>query len=262
MLTGIDHLVIVVRDLSAAAKRYEGLGFTVVPGGRHPVGTHNALIAFPDGSYLELIAFYEPNSQHKWWEPLQRGGGLVDFCLQTNDLGGDTAAFRRAGVEIDDPSPLSRMRPDGYHLKWVLSIPRGAHKGVAPFLIEDETPRAERIPRQTRHPNGATGIATVTVAASDLAPVRGWYAAVLGQAGREVTRDDLEAAGAGFTVGPHRLEFVTPRTATSPLQGWLRARGSSPYAATLRTASTTHGPLDLAQTEGARLSLVREESTR
>ena len=50
MLLGIDHIVIVVRDLDAAAQDYERLGFTVVPGGKHPVGTHNALIAFADST--------------------------------------------------------------------------------------------------------------------------------------------------------------------------------------------------------------------
>jgi catechol 2,3-dioxygenase-like lactoylglutathione lyase family enzyme len=256
MLRGLDHIVIVVRDLAAAARSYEALGFTVVPGGRHPVGTHNALIAFQDGSYIELIAFYEPNAQHKWWQPLQRGGGLVDFCMQTDDLRGDTAAFRRAGVEIDDPAPLSRVRPDGYHLKWLLSIPRGVYAGVAPFLIEDETPRQERVPRQMRHANGVTGIAAVTVAVSDLASVRSWYAAVLGRAGREAVRDDLEAAGADFTIGAHTLEFVAPQTATSQLHEWLRRRGPSPYAAALRTASRARQPLDPARTEGARLALL------
>ena len=58
MLQGIDHLVIMVQDLDRAAKDYERLGFTVVAGGKHPVGSHNALIAFADGSYLEIIAFY------------------------------------------------------------------------------------------------------------------------------------------------------------------------------------------------------------
>lgn len=256
MLRGIDHVVIAVPDLTAAAKSYETLGFTVVAGGRHPVGTHNALIAFADGAYIELIAFYEPNARHKWWEPLQRGGGLVDFCMRTDDLRGDTEAFRRAGVEIDDPSPLSRTRPDGYHLRWVLSIPRGAHRGLAPFLIEDETPREERVPRQTRHANGVTGIGTVTVAVAEPAAVGRWYAAVLGRPGREVTREDLAAAGLGVTNGGHTLEFLAPRTAASPLQGWLRARGPSPYAATLTTASSTRGPLDPALTGSARLSLV------
>ena len=137
MLRGIDHIVIAVPDLAAASRSYGELGFTVVAGGRHPVGTHNALIAFADGAYIELIAFYEPNPAHKWWGPLLRGGGLVDFCMQTDDLLADTAAFRRAGVAIDDPSPLSRVRPDGYQLKWVLSIPREPDRGVAPFLIQD-----------------------------------------------------------------------------------------------------------------------------
>jgi catechol 2,3-dioxygenase-like lactoylglutathione lyase family enzyme len=255
MVKGIDHIVIAVPDLATASKSYEGLGFTVVPGGRHPVGTHNALIAFADGSYIELIAFYEPNSQHKWWQPLQRGGGLVDFCMQTDDLLGDTAAFRQAGVDIDDPSPLSRVRPDGYQLKWVLSIPRGAHKGVAPFLIQDETPRDERIPRQTGHANGVRGIGTVTVAVDDVPRVRGWYTKALGQPGQDVRRDDLQGAGVRFTAGPHTLEFVGPTGAASPLGEWLRARGSSPYAATL-TGGGARGALDARQTLGARLSLV------
>src|SRR5205807_10094623 len=108
MLKGIDHLVIVVKDLPQAAKDYEQLGFTVVPGGRHPVGTHNALIAFADGVYIELIAFYEKNTQHKWWEPIQQGGGMVDFCMQTDEMMADNAAFSKAGVVIDEPSPLAR----------------------------------------------------------------------------------------------------------------------------------------------------------
>ena len=254
MLTGIDHIVIAVPDLAAASKSYADLGFTVVPGGRHPVGTHNALIAFTDGSYIELIAFYEPNPQHKWWQPLKGGGGLVDFCMQTDDLLADTAAFRRAGVPIDDPSPLSRVRPDGYELKWVLSIPRVGFRAVAPFLIQDHTPREERVPGDHRHANGVIGIGTLTVAVDDVPRVRGWYAQVLGRSGDDAARDDLEASGARFTIGPHALEFVQPHRASSPLTGWLKTRGSSPYAATLRTTGASRS-LDPATTFGARLRL-------
>jgi catechol 2,3-dioxygenase-like lactoylglutathione lyase family enzyme len=262
MLRGIDHIVIAVPDLALAQKSYEALGFTVVPGGRHPVGSHNALIALADGSYIELIAFYEPSPRHKWWLPLQKGGGLVDFCMQTDDLLGDTAAWRRAGVAIDDPSPLSRVRPDGYHLKWVLSIPRDAHKGVVPFLIQDETPREERVPRQHRHPNGATGIGVLTVTVDDVATVRGWYENSLGRPGQPVVRTDLAAGGVRFPVGPHTIELLAPREPASPLTGWLAQRGPSPYAATLTTAAAAPGPLDPGRTLGARLSLVAEETTR
>ena len=256
MLKGIDHLVIAVRDLDAAVASYTQLGFTVVPGGRHPVGTHNVLIAFTDGAYIELIAFYEPSPSHKWWGPLQRGGGLVDFCMQTDDLAADTAALRAAGLPIDDPSPLSRTRPDGYQLRWVLSIPREGGRGVAPFLIQDETPRQERVPRQTAHANGVTGIGTVTVAVADVGAVRAWYGGVLGRAGEEIRRDDLEAAGLRFRIGPHTFDFVAPTGGRGPLPAWLAARGPSPFAATLRTASGRRGPLDETKTLGARLSLV------
>lgn len=256
MLTGIDHLVVVVSDLEAAIASYEQLGFTVVRGGRHPVGTHNALIAFADGAYLELIAFHAPNPRHRWWTPLQQGGGLVDFCLATDDLPADTAAFRKAGVEIYDPKPLTRVRPDGYTLSWVLSIPRGRQRGVAPFLIQDETSREERVPRETKHRNQVIGIGTVTVAVDDVAMVRRWYSSVLGMKGEEIQRNDLEASGVRFKIGPHVFDFVAPTGSRGPLGAWLRERGPSPYAATLLTASGKTGPLDETNTLGARLFLV------
>ena len=256
MLRGIDHIVIAVPDLAEASRSYEALGFTVVPGGRHPVGTHNALIAFADGAYIELIAFYEKNTQHKWWEPLQKGGGLVDFCMQTDDLLGDTAALRKAGVDIDDPSPLSRVRPDGYQLKWVLSIPRGPYRGVAPFLIQDETPRDERVPREHRHPNAVTGIGTLTVGVKDVSRVGDWYARTLGEPGQRIVREELGGVGQRFVIGPHTVDLVAPDAASSQLGPWLASRGPSPYGATLRTAGGRRGLLDESKTLGARLTLA------
>lgn len=247
MLLGIDHIVIAVPDLATAIKNYEHLGFTVVPGGRHPVGTHNGLIALADGSYIELIAFYRENPQHRWWNALQKGGGLVDFCMQTDDLTGDTAKLRSAGVQIEDPVPWSRARPDGYQLKWLLSLARGEHRGVAPFLIQDETPRAERVPRETSHENGAAGIGAVIVAVNELPVVQRWYEAALGYKGRTVDRDDLRAAGICFTIGPHRVEILAPAAPQSPLTDWLKARGPSPFAATLRGQKRA-APLDASLT--------------
>lgn len=255
MLLGIDHLVIAVPDLDTGIKNYEELGFTVVPGGRHPVGTHNSLMAFADGSYIELIAFYEPRSEHRWWGPLERGGGLVDFCMQTDDLREDTAAFREAGVSIDDPRPLSRVRPDGYELHWVLSIPRDPHRGVAPFLIQDGTPREERVPGRTTHPNQVRGIGVVTVAVDDVETVRRWYQRVLGVAGADVSRNDLSAVGVRFTIGPHVFDFVRPKGGRGPLHDWLRVRGPSPYAAALEGRPGGTDSFDETKTMGARLSL-------
>ena len=257
MLLGIDHIVIAVRDLDAAARDYAALGFTVVPGGKHPVGTHNVLVAFADGSYIELISFYRDNPDHRWWAALQKGEGFVDFCMQTDDLSGDTAKLRAAGVKIDDPVPWSRTRPDGYQLKWVLSLARDEHRGVAPFLIQDETPREERIPRETTHQNGATGIGTITVAAHDLTTVRHWYKTAVGHDGNETERNGLQAEGISFKIGLHNFDFLKPSTQKSPLAEWLRRRGSSPYSATLLTQSRGATPLNRSLTHGAALSFER-----
>jgi catechol 2,3-dioxygenase-like lactoylglutathione lyase family enzyme len=253
MLLGIDHIVIAVRDLDAAAKDYTTLGFTVVPGGKHPVGTHNVLVAFADGAYIELIAFYRDNPDHRWWAALQRGEGFVDFCMQTDDLIGDTIRLRAAGVKIEDPVPWSRTRPDGYQLKWLLSLARGEHRGVAPFLIQDETPREERIPRETVHRNGALGIGTITVAVADLPQVSHWYRSALGVDGTAVKRPDIEAYGLAFEIGPHKLKFLTP-AGKSPLARRLEQNGSSPYAATLRSTAKEKPLFDSRLTHGAMLS--------
>jgi catechol 2,3-dioxygenase-like lactoylglutathione lyase family enzyme len=255
MLQAIDHLVIVVPDLGGAIKTYRDLGFTVVAGGRHPgMGTDNALIAFRDSSYLELVGFHESRPDHRWWGPLQKGGGLVDFCLQTDDLAGDAETLRAAGVDMSDLERRHRLRPDGAEVRWVCALARGAHRGVAPFVIAEETGRDERVPRERTHANGVSGIGTVTVAVDDLMAVRGWYARALGTAGQDVACPELGAAGARFTIGPHRFEFLAP-TGAGAVRQWLASRGPSPYAVTL-VGAPRPAPLDLGRTWGARLALA------
>jgi hypothetical protein len=253
MIQGIDHLVVVVKDLDSAAKDYEQLGFTVVPGGQHPVGSHNVLISFQDGSYLEIIAFYREAIDHRWWEPLAKGERLVDFCFQTDDLRGDTKKLQNAGVAINDPVPWSRQRPDGYELRWLLALATGSHRSVAPFLIEDVTPRTERIPQQFNHKNGIIGIEKITVAVGELSQINKWYGALLGTPGQPISDSTLGADGLRFKTGTHSLDFLSPRSVASPLVNWLREFGPSPYAAILKTNSPTTIPFDPRLTHGANL---------
>ena len=195
MFTGIDHVAIVVNELESAIASYSRAGFTVVRGGKHPIGTHNALVAFADGSYFELIAFLMPQTGHPWQLALAKGSGIVDFCMRTDDLAADIDAMRRAGAKIGAPSPLTRDRPDGYRLSWVLAIPAPPFNGRLPFLIKDDTPRDERVPRERSHRNGATGIRTLALAVDDPGITSRSYARVLGRPGAPVERADLEARG-------------------------------------------------------------------
>jgi glyoxalase-like protein len=175
VLRQLDHVVFVVRDLTAAMDDHRRRGFTVTPGGEHADGvTHNALIPFADGSYLELVAFHDLSRglTHRWWKVAAGGGGLADFALLSDDLAADTAALGE--LVAHPPAQGGRTRPDGTQLKWrtaVLVPP-------LPFLIEDLTARDLRVPggAETLHANGATGITALALGAHDVAEAEWGYA--------------------------------------------------------------------------------------
>jgi len=255
MFTGIDHIVVAVADLESAIKDYTELGFAVVRGGKHPRGSYNALIGLADGAYFEILGFYEPMPEHRWWSPTQRGGGVVDYCMGTNDLQADTSALRRAGADMSDPRPGARARPDGYQVRWVSAIPVAQFSRLMPFVIKDETPRDERVPRERAHRNGATGVATLTVATRDVAAVRRLLAGVMPQ-GQEIVRQDLDATGVRFKVGAQTLDYVTPRTPAGPLNDWLQAEGPSPFSVALTGGGGKAATLDATKLRRARISLA------
>src|SRR5690606_17364160 len=125
-----------------AVRHYQTLGFQVRPGGRHSTGTENALIGLADGTYVELLAFASPDPTHRWAPKLAYGGGFLDVCLVSDDLGSDLARYAHAGIEMAPVRAMSRVRPDGKELSWRLSIPQAPWAGQMPFLIEDVSPIA------------------------------------------------------------------------------------------------------------------------
>lgn len=271
MIRQVDHLVIISLDLATAMANARKAGFTVVPGGTHGDGrTHNALIAFRDGAYIELIA---PTSEdalegnHRWFPRLRRGGGLVDFCLLGDKLDVETAAIRDRGASYPAPQPMARNRPDGVRLEWTLSTPPGEVGDSGwPFLIEDITTRDLRVPHaenETTHANGAAGVAGVTVLVRDLDASRREYEAILGTTGHELTAPlSDERLGAILPVGTGRSQWVMlvePRSREAIKH--LETHGQGPYRLTLRTRDGAIVPgegdaLDPALFNGSRLLLA------
>ncbi len=167
----LDHLVILVRDLDQAVRDYEGLGFAVTPGGEHADGlTRNALIPFGDGSYLELVAFLDPEDTRDnvwgWRAFLPSGGGLIDYCATSDDLGADARGLEERGLGVEGPTDGGRRLPDGTEIRWRVARIRQDGR-LLPFLIEDLTPCSARVPggAASEHPNGATGISRLELAA-------------------------------------------------------------------------------------------------
>jgi hypothetical protein len=171
VLKMLDHVVYVARDLAAAVEDHKRRGFTVTPGGEHAGGvTHNALVCFADGSYLELVAFRRPDPTHRWWRHAS-SGGFADFAVLSDDLAQDVSALK--DLVVREPAEGGRTRPDGVSLRWRAAFLRAP----LPFVIEDLTPRDLRVPGgdAARHANGVTGVATLTVAARDQGSVHESY---------------------------------------------------------------------------------------
>jgi hypothetical protein len=177
VLRQLDHVVLVARDLNTTIADHRRRGFTVTPGGQHADGvTHNALVAFADGSYLELVAFRDLDRAltHRWWKFAADGGGLADFALLSDDLAADCAALGE--LVKTPPKDGGRIRPDGVELKWRTAVLRAP----LPFVIEDITSRDLRVPAgaAAEHANGATGIASVVIGAVDISDAEWRYAAL------------------------------------------------------------------------------------
>ena len=155
----IDHIVIMVDNLAVAFEDYTALGFTVLEGGLHQANpTHNALVVFEDGVYLEIIALRpgeEDAPQSSRLQKWARGRpGLVDLALLPGDIEADIRAARARGVEIEDAAPGGRLSPDGRQIAWKSA---NLHGDGLPFFCADVTPSAWRVPEGNirQHANGA-----------------------------------------------------------------------------------------------------------
>jgi hypothetical protein len=244
MLKHIDHIVIVVRDLETAMNGAREAGFTVLPGGTHAGGeTHNALVAFADGTYLELLAFCQadPKPGHYFSERHHRGPGLAEFALLTDDIDREVSAIGERGVVFPIPTHLGRTRPDGELLEWRMSLPAAIHPGKGlPFLMEDTTDRELRVPcreLETTHPNGAIGVAGISVVVPDLEAAAPEYRAILdtpqdrdtivGLAGKGILRLDVPGNSG------HWVALIQALPGSAP-SAYLQRFGIGPYAVTLR----------------------------
>ncbi len=157
MTLTLDHLIITVNDLDAAMKQYEAQGYTVRFGGVHADGaTHNALIIFADGSYIELLAKTSPDAKTAYQHYFNHGEGITGYALLVDSLDEQISKLTANGVDMNPIIQGGRKRSDGIELKWQVMSEAGK---PVPFYIEDLTERGLRVDGSAAtHPNGATSI--------------------------------------------------------------------------------------------------------
>ena len=256
----LDHVILVVSDLQIATSQFTQLGFSVIAGGVHSGGlTHNALVPFPDGTYLELLSttrgatlktlgilkrlrllgMYtadETEINRRLIDDLASGVGMNDFCLLSLDLEKELSSIKERGLVFTDPITGGRLRPDGKEITWRTAVPTTVD---VPFLIDDLTPRKIRIPvvENDYHSNGVLGIDGIMVLVTNLVESMAHYRALLGD--EPVTQPQYPQPGtqsSEFTLDNRFLSIVSPLPGSAALRSLLKRRAARPVGIFFQTA--------------------------
>ena len=133
----IDHVVIGVHDLDAAAAAFEvRYGLAAIAGGRHPQwGTANRLVPL-GATYLELVTVIDRaqaavSAFGQWVSVMLDGGATFGWAVRTDDLDGIAT---RLGLEVVEGS---RQSGEGTRLRWMTAgVSQAAAEPGLPFFIQ------------------------------------------------------------------------------------------------------------------------------
>lgn len=233
-IAGLDHTLVGVRDLAAAAAAWARLGFTLTPRGRHiGWGTANYCIMLEAG-YVELLGIIDPaqftNDLDRF---LAEREGLMGLAFASADAAATARALAALGIAAEGPKALARLLelPEGaVRPRFSLLFPApAATPELAAFVCQHLTPGLLRRPDWLAHPNGARRLLGVTVVSDRPAAAAAGYAPLFGRAA--VT---AEGAAGRVETGGGWIRFVTPAglaalfPGLAPLPGhprpWLAAQ--------------------------------------
>ena len=238
-LQRFDHFILLVHDLAAAMETYRALGFEVRAGGEHPAfGSHNAIVALADGAYLELLAFKDAALAEKsFWKDavkmLKVREGFGGYVLASNDLANDIARLRKTSLDIADPQPGARTRPDGQHVEWQTALIGGTASGALPFLIQDVTPRELRVEPPKEGFGKSARVKEIVLAVKHTDIARDRFQALLGAEPRRVHNAASDVTGYRFTLPWGSLVIAHPEVGGNAMSDQIMQRGEGLYAITL-----------------------------
>lgn len=194
----LDHVVIAGPDLAEAITAVEHLvGVRPAPGGKHPRGTENGLLAFTVGGqrtrhYLEVIAPSEgvdPADIDTFGISERTAPGVATFAIHPADLEAAAQRAADAGVSLGQIQDLSRRTPAGDLLQWRLTRGHGRDPDPAvPFLIDwgeaahpglSDIPAVELLGLRVEHPDPDALQATYAVLGQEVTVVPGERSAVV-----------------------------------------------------------------------------------
>jgi len=222
-LKGIDHTIVGTDDLEAARALWERLGFTLTPRGRHKGwGTGNYCAMF-ERDYVELLGTVDPSQFDNGLADMlaAQGPGLLGFSLAADSASQAASWLGGRGTPHEVKALARFIELPGGNLEpgFALAMPARAYAGgLKPFVTEHLTRDLVWQPEWCRHPNSATGIASVTYVAEEPLALIEPFEAIFGL-GSAVATDETVALrfgrGGGFVlvVRPADLTFLHPAIA-------------------------------------------------
>ena len=152
----LEHVVIAVRDLAVATASYEHLGFTVTPGGSHPSGgTTGNGVFFSNGTYLELLTFYDREKAADLATFLEAHEGPRSVALEVSSAVAARDALHAAGIDDSEPTKGKWESSSPATKEWLTIDPKPPLPGNIFFI--------DYLRASQSHPNTATGIRSVWV---------------------------------------------------------------------------------------------------
>jgi hypothetical protein len=208
---GIDHAVVMVRDLDKAAETWKRLGFTLSPRGTHSahMGTGNYTMML-DPDYIELLGVLTPTEHNAPARALlEKREGIERVAFTAVDSTAGAEEIRARGYAPIGPTDFERpvTMPDGTlsaakfrTFQWPVAE---APAGMRIFACQHRTRETVWISELMKHANGAKRLKQVLL----VAPEPAKEAAHLAKLADLATRAESDGAIA-VPSGADRADFV------------------------------------------------------
>ncbi|MGJ5180452.1 VOC family protein [Bradyrhizobium oligotrophicum] len=209
---GIDHAVVVVKDLDAAAETWKQLGFTLSPRGTHSakMGSGNYTIML-DPDYIELLGILAETDHNIPTRNFlaQRGEGIERIAFTAIDSAAGAEEIRARGFEPIGPIDFERPvpLPDGTIsaakfrvFQWPVTEAPG---GLRIFACQHKTRETVWIPVLMSHANAAKQLKQALIVTPDPATDAAHLSRLIDREGRTESDGAVTVASGG-----DRADFV------------------------------------------------------
>lgn len=217
LISGFDHVAVLVRDIERARQCYERLGFSLTARGHHErYGTHNHTFVFQH-DYCELLGVARPTEANGLLQNvLTRFEGLWLVAFACQDAHAVHAHFATTRIRTTDAQDYSREvdveTERGVARFTSVQVSPEDVPGMFPIFCQHHTPELVWQPWSRQQPNGVLGIQSLDLIVPDLdaalEPYRNFFA-------RELTPYE---DGARVMIGAQSIQFRAPASFSAQLR--------------------------------------------